>query len=710
MNPVQHRNWLLTIVQLRAPLILESLFCVVVIVAVLTLFFEPIYSASTHLVIDDEISRVLGGLTTTVPSTTANDYIRYEWFASHSIELMRLPQFTEKVIKKLDLRGRSGHALYPEYFVEPSFFNLVYLNQGQGISVEWVTDTQTFAILGYSTNPDMAVTLSKEYSEAFLEENTNQSRDIAAKVLERVNIQIQDLSVKIGEVDQELRDIRQKYKTSEPTSELSVLMSKINSTMTSIEGEEANEALYATRMDYYKQQEDSLANLKRIEESFGNNSQIDLIKSEIRQLQGSLVSQAIDLTPDHPNYKQTQQKLELAQQQLKEEASRRFTDESVKVHPLLDTMTQTLINLRLGHLSSQLQLDFYHKLLAAMETRRTELLTASTKIINSHLKRDAMTSTVQSALKDQYRLENLLQKALPFFRVISSPRINQDNLKEYKYFPKRKKILIIAALVAAFLLFFYFVGKEMIDKRAYYSWQLDGALKTLDCSDVPWLHKIGAGQNPERIHKHIQDLGSSLRESRIVRVSSKYPGEGKATVADALASYYRRIGLSVILVDGDIVNRSLSRHFGMGDKPGLIDVLAGAKPLNECTVEVKPGVYLLPAGRSNDAVFNVKSCREILSQLAAGHDHLICVDPPSDNDFAGVSEAIPHNDAILVAQSGKHTVLELQQAGEMRRFNNGDSTLRWIVINKVPRAVNLFSVRDLLGIMVHPIRTARNLS
>jgi hypothetical protein len=511
-------------------------------------------------------------------------------------------------------------------------------------------------------------------------------------------------------VDREIRSIREKHKTASPADEITSLISKINSTKTLVEAEEAKESLYATKMAYYKQQEDILAQLKRIEESFANNPVIDTIKSEIRQLQEILVSQTVDISPDHPNYKQNQKKLDLLQQKLKEEASKRFSQESMRVHPLLDTVTQTIITLRIEHLSSELQLDFYDRLLAAMDKRRAELLMANTGIINGQLKREAMTSTLQLALKDQYRLENLLQKPVPFFRVLSSPRINKDNLGESKHFPKRKKLVIIAALAAGLLLIFFFVGKELIDNRVYYGWQLDCAKKAFGCADVPRLDKIGLGQNPESIHKYIQDLCSSLRDSRIVRVSSRYSGEGKATIASALAWYYRRIGLGTILVDGDIVNRSLSRNFGAGDKPGLLDVLAEAKQLDECIVEVKPGLYLLPSGGSSDATFNIQRCRETLSQLAASHDRVVCVDPPFDAHFAILPEDIVQNDTIMVAQSGKHSVPELEQAGEMRRFNNENSALRWIVINKIPRAINFFSVRDLLAMVVHPIRAAKNLS
>lgn len=495
MNPAKHGNWLLTILRLRAPLIMLALFGAVLIVALLTSVFRPIYSAATILVTDDEISRVLNGLNTSIPATSTTEFLRYEWFASHSVQLMQMPQLAEKVIKEQGLRGQSGHELYPEYFVEPSLFNLVFSNQGQGIGVEWISDTMTFMISGYSRDPDMAVTLSKEYSDAFLEENANQFRGTALKLLERVSIQMRDLSVKIGEVDQELRDIGEKYKTAGPGEEITALIGKINATKALIEGEESKEALYATRMEYYKQQEDTIAKLKRIEETFANNSLIDTIKSEIRQLQETLVSQALDLTPDNPIYKQTQKKLDLVQQQLKEEASKRFSEELVKVHPLLDTMTQALINLRLEHLSNELQLNLYNKVLAALDKRRTELLTANTELINGHLKKDAMTSTLQLALKDQYKLENLLQKPVPFFRVISSPRINKDNLGEYKIFPKRKRIVIITAMVAGFLLFFFFIGKELINNRVYYGWQVDCEKKTFDCADLPRLDKIGLGQN-----------------------------------------------------------------------------------------------------------------------------------------------------------------------------------------------------------------------
>ena len=45
---------------------------------------------------------------------------------------------------------------------------LVWSNDGQGVRVEWISDTQTFAITGYSKEPDGAVMLSRNVHTLFL--------------------------------------------------------------------------------------------------------------------------------------------------------------------------------------------------------------------------------------------------------------------------------------------------------------------------------------------------------------------------------------------------------------------------------------------------------------------------------------------------------------------------------------------------------------
>jgi succinoglycan biosynthesis transport protein ExoP len=88
---------------------------------------------------------------------------------------------------------------------------------------------------------------------------------------------------------------------------------------------------------------------------------------------------------------------------------------------------------------------------------------------------------------------------------------------------------------------------------------------------------------------------------RLVAVTSIRPGEGKSTVALALARSAARAGERVLLVDCDLSRRNLSRIMGAAEAPGLTDLLAdrgdtqGLVYRDECS-----GLDFLAAGRTRD--------------------------------------------------------------------------------------------------------------
>jgi uncharacterized protein involved in exopolysaccharide biosynthesis len=714
MNSTNNRNWILTILQLKGPFLLRVMIAVVVASALLTFLFRPIYSATTILVLDSELSNVLGGLGTSIPALSPSNFIRFELFASHSLHLMQLPQIARTVIDKQGLRDRFGDKFSPEYLVQPGLMHLVWNNDGQGVRVEWISDTQTFAITGYSKEPDRAVMLSQEYAHAFLDDSANQFKDVISKLLERSMLQNQELSGMIANVDQELREIRNKYHSADPSLEIAAVLTKTMAIKTLLETDQAGEARYQLELAHLSKQAESFAKLKKVEETIAANPNVDTIKTEIRQLAGLLAAASIEYTPDHPEYKEIQKKLNTANQQLTKELAKRLSEETLKQPSALDDVTKSILKLTLDHIAYEGQMEHYNKLLANYERRMIELSQGNTEIQSAISKRDVMITALQQAMKDQYKMESILQKTVPFYRVLSSAYINKDNLGEYKYFPKRKRIVIYSFLISAFLLFFFTIGRELKANWLYYGWQLDSAKIEAEVIDVPCLEMGGLSQSDrdEQISRRIQDICASGRDRRILRITSTMTGEGKATIASALAWCYWRIGKPVILVDGDIVNHSLSTMFGASSHPGLLDIFAGSIQLNEALVELRPGVVILPVGgRDLESKAGFVSSRfdELISELTSLYAPVIYIDSPLTNNYAMFSDLLPDHDIVILAESGRHSVYELEKTAMMRKFSRSTESRKWIVINKIPEVIDLFSIRDLYHLSTHFNRSWKSL-
>jgi protein-tyrosine kinase len=116
-----------------------------------------------------------------------------------------------------------------------------------------------------------------------------------------------------------------------------------------------------------------------------------------------------------------------------------------------------------------------------------------------------------------------------------------------------------------------------------------------------------------------------LRQGNLIMVGSAVPGEGKTFTSLNLAFSMRlEEDVSVLLVDGDVVNPRITRILGVENQPGLLDVVRdpGMSLGSVILATDVPGLSFLPAGRPDaNPTELLASARmsEVVAQLG-GHD------------------------------------------------------------------------------------------
>jgi capsular exopolysaccharide synthesis family protein len=94
---------------------------------------------------------------------------------------------------------------------------------------------------------------------------------------------------------------------------------------------------------------------------------------------------------------------------------------------------------------------------------------------------------------------------------------------------------------------------------------------------------------------------STADRGAVLLVASAQARDGRTCVAANLAMALARTGASVILVDADLRHPALDEVFGVGDRPGLTDLLAGRASLDEAAVPTDvAGLRLVSAGELTD--------------------------------------------------------------------------------------------------------------
>jgi exopolysaccharide/PEP-CTERM locus tyrosine autokinase len=127
----------------------------------------------------------------------------------------------------------------------------------------------------------------------------------------------------------------------------------------------------------------------------------------------------------------------------------------------------------------------------------------------------------------------------------------------------------------------------------------------------------------------------SGRSTNVVLVTSSVEEEGKTHTALNLAmSVVSEVDRTVLLIDGDAVKHSLSKHMGIAERPGLTDYLSSPKAqLPDLLVKTNiPTLTVLPAGTRSDNLAELWASirmQKLMSELSRRYDdRLVIIDSP----------------------------------------------------------------------------------
>ncbi len=140
-------------------------------------------------------------------------------------------------------------------------------------------------------------------------------------------------------------------------------------------------------------------------------------------------------------------------------------------------------------------------------------------------------------------------------------------------------------------------------------------------------------------------------QARTLLITSAIPGEGKSSMATALARLLALDGRRVVIVDADLRYPTVHRMFGLKHSPGLAEVIEHDFPLN-AAIQRDPvsGAAVISAGATKEApahILGSPRMSETLERLSSQFDTVIIDTPP----------VMPVPDAALLALQADMTLM-----------------------------------------------------
>jgi succinoglycan biosynthesis transport protein ExoP len=168
--------------------------------------------------------------------------------------------------------------------------------------------------------------------------------------------------------------------------------------------------------------------------------------------------------------------------------------------------------------------------------------------------------------------------------------------------------------------------------------------------------------SPSPLSVAFQILSTNLMETRgrmqgpSLVVASAEPNSGRSSVAANLAVALARDGARVVLVDADLREPSLHRHFDVENRAGLVDILSGTANIEDVAMPTPVDrLLIVTAGKppSNPVrLLRDENFERFIEQVSKATDFII-FDSPSGSTFA---------DADVIA-GGVQNVLLVHEAG-----------------------------------------------
>jgi succinoglycan biosynthesis transport protein ExoP len=132
-----------------------------------------------------------------------------------------------------------------------------------------------------------------------------------------------------------------------------------------------------------------------------------------------------------------------------------------------------------------------------------------------------------------------------------------------------------------------------------------------------------------RAIKVAADINGTIKQNKVIGITSSLPQEGKSTVAANLAEVIAHGGRKAILIDCDLRNPTLSRKLSPKADSGLLEVMSGKLQLQDVVyTDPATGLVFLPAvvesrlARSSE-ILGSEVFRQFLDGLRAKYDYVI---------------------------------------------------------------------------------------
>ncbi|NOQ96057.1 MAG: polysaccharide biosynthesis tyrosine autokinase [Desulfobacterales bacterium] len=657
VEPMDLKDYFWVLIRRRWTIIL-FLLLVVTLVGIFTFTSEPIYKATTQILIERESPKILN-IEDIIPiESTGKDFYQTQYKVLHSRAI------AQYVIEELDLAEQSdfnppSSGLLSKLFAasdhepdEKESLEILIDRFLDNLRIQPIKDSRLVNIGFENRTPELAATVANSVARAYIEMNLEMKFGATKQAVVWLNRQIAGQKVKLEKSEQALQQYRVEVGlTSLGDKQQDIAYQRLSHLNSDLVRAESHRISVEERYRNVQRLMKKGVSLDTVPE-VARNSQVQGLKIQEIKLISEISEMAQNFGEKHP--KMIRARAELAS--------------------LRKNIEKTAENL-VGSLKNEyiVALRQEKRLREALAEQTKEMQTLSEKSIRYRvLDRDVSTNEqVYKVLLERFKEVTLAED----IKVTNVRVVDEASIPLGPVRPKKAINLRLALMVGLFGGVGLAFLQEYMDEALKNPEDVEHRLGVPTLATIPIVEVNGDELGEERVEWIVQAQPRSLASEafhvlranllfspadypiRVVLVTSTIPGEGKTFTAVNLAVSLAEIGKRVLLIDADMRKSSMQPLFHLDNDEGLSNILTGVcQPRPQITSRAK-NLHVLPCGPvpSNPSNLLASQAMEtFLGKQRELYDFVILDSPP----VGLVSDALVLgriSDGVIVVVKGTKT-------------------------------------------------------
>lgn len=291
---------------------------------------------------------------------------------------------------------------------------------------------------------------------------------------------------------------------------------------------------------------------------------------------------------------------------------------------------------------------------------------------------------LQTKLEEVYGVKN--------FKTVTTPQVPQiPNNRTYL-----KDILI--SIAAGMVIYAAYIMLVFCIKGILNEAEIENNLKVKVLGEVDLEKKkdkntiISYTTNNNKIINELKRIEANIefnkenKKPKLILVTSTEKNVGNTYITNNLANQYAKIYNKVLVIDTDIISKTLTEFYNEKETKGLTNILE-EKDINKVEKLIQKtqteNLYFLPAGNNNieEDVFLQENINTILEKLKNDYDVILIDSLPINKNIAPIHLANIADATIIVADSEKTKIENIEKAKTTIEKVGGK--IAGVIINKV---------------------------